>query len=134
MLNNIVVMGRLTTDPELRTTGSGTPVASFTLAVDRDRINQSTGERECDFIDIVAWRGTAEFAARNLSKGRAVIVTGRLQIRRWQDKDGNNRRSAEVVAASIYFGDTRPKDEKQEATPVTNGFDVIVDDDNELPF
>ena len=106
MLNKIFIMGRLTRDPELRRTQSGTAVTSFTLAVDRDFKSQS-GEKETDFIDVVAWRSTAEFAAKYFTKGRMAIVEGRLQIRPWTDKDGNNRRSAEVVADNIYFGDSK---------------------------
>ena len=107
MLNHIVLMGRLTADPELRRTGSGVAVASFTLAVDRDFTNKESGTKETDFIDIVAWRSTAEFVSKYFAKGRMAVVSGRLQIRRWQDKDGNNRRSAEVVADNVYFGDSK---------------------------
>ena len=107
MLNHIVIMGRLTRDPELRRTQSGTAVASFTLAVDRDFADKATGNRPTDFIDIVAWRGTAEFVSRYFTKGRMAVVEGRLQIRDWQDRDGNKRRSAEVVAENVYFGDSR---------------------------
>ena len=108
MLNHIVLMGRLTRDPELRRTGTGIPVASFSLAVDRDfGGNRETGERETDFIDIVAWRNTAEFVSKYFTKGRMAVVSGRLQIRVWKDKDGNNRRSAEVVADNVYFGDSK---------------------------
>ena len=108
MLNHIVLMGRLTGDPELRRTGSGIPVASFSLAVDRDfGSNRETGEKETDFIDIVAWRSTAEFVSKYFTKGRMAVVSGRLQIRSWQDKDGNKRRSAEVVADNVYFGDSK---------------------------
>ena len=107
MLNRIILMGRLTRDPELRRTQSGLPVASFTLAVDRDFKNKETGERQTDFIDIVAWRSTAEFVSRYFTKGRMAVVEGRLQIRPWEDKDGNKRRSAEVVADNVYFGDSR---------------------------
>lgn len=108
MLNHIVLMGRLTRDPELRRTGSGIPVASFSLAVDRDfGSNRETGEKETDFIDIVAWRSTAEFVSKYFTKGRMAVVSGRLQIRAWQDKDGNKRRSAEVVADNVYFGDSK---------------------------
>ena len=106
MLNKIFIMGRLTRDPELRRTQSGTPVTSFSLAVDRDYKTQS-GEKETDFIDVVAWRATAEFVAKYFTKGRMAVVEGRLQIRAWQDKEGNNRRSAEVVADNVYFGDSR---------------------------
>ena len=101
MLNKVFIMGRLTRDPELRRTQSGTAVTSFSLAVDRDFKSQS-GEKETDFIDVVAWRSTAEFVAKYFSKGRMAVVEGRLQIRDWKDKDGNNRRSAEVIADNIY--------------------------------
>lgn len=107
MLNKIIIMGRLTRDPELRRTGSGTAVTSFSLAVDRDFKSQS-GEKETDFIDVVAWRSTAEFVSKYFTKGRMAVVEGRLQIRDWKDKEGNNRRSAEVVADNVYFGDSRP--------------------------
>jgi len=107
MLNHIVIMGRLTRDPELRYTQSQTPVASFTLAVDRDFADKSTGERATDFIDCVAWRSTAEFAAKYFAKGRMAVASGRLQLRDWTDRDGNKRRSAEVVVDSMYFGDSK---------------------------
>jgi single-strand binding protein len=106
MLSKIFLMGRLVRDPELRHTGSGTAVASFTLAVDRDYKTQN-GEKETDFIDIVAWRSTAEFVSKYFAKGRMAVVEGRLQIRDWTDKDGGRRRSAEVVAENIYFGDSK---------------------------
>ena len=106
MLNHIVLMGRLTRDPELRRTGSGVAVASFTLAVDRDFAAQGA-EKETDFVDIVAWRNTAEFVSRFFTKGRMAVVTGRLQIRNWTDKEGNKRRSAEVVADNVYFGESK---------------------------
>ena len=109
MLNHIVLMGRLTRDPELRRTGSGIAVASFSIAVDRDfGSSANNGEKETDFIDIVAWRNTAEFVSKYFTKGRMAVVEGRLQIRDWKDKEGNNRRSAEVVADNVYFGDSRP--------------------------
>ncbi|MGI6029037.1 MAG: single-stranded DNA-binding protein [Candidatus Heteroscillospira sp.] len=107
MLNHITLMGRLTRDPELRYTQSGTPVASFSLAVDRDFGSRDGGERQTDFIDIVAWRQTAEFVSKYFAKGRMAVVCGRLQIRDWQDRDGNKRRSAEVVADNVYFGDSK---------------------------
>ncbi len=107
MLNHITIMGRLTRDPELRRTGSGVAVASFTVAVDRDFGKNENGEKETDFIDCVAWRNTAEFVSKYASKGRMVAVSGRLQIRGWTDKDGNKRRTAEVVADNVYFGDSR---------------------------
>lgn len=108
MLNKITLMGRLTRDPELRTTASGTACASFTIAVERDFANG--GEKETDFIDIVAWRSTAEFVSKYFTKGRMAVVSGRLQIRNWTDKDGGKRRSAEVVAENVYFGDSKPKE------------------------
>ena len=151
MLNKIFIMGRLTRDPELRRTPSGTAVTSFTLAVDRDFKSQS-GEKETDFIDVVAWRSTAEFAAKYFTKGRMAIVEGRLQIRPWTDKDGNNRRSAEVVADNIYFGDSK-RDNAGDmggysapaytapaggySAPVgggSSGFAEIDEEDGDLPF
>ena len=107
MLNRILLMGRLTRDPELRHTQTGTAVASFTLAVDRDFKDRNSGERATDFIDIVAWRQTGEFVSRYFTKGRMAVVEGRLQMREWTDKDGNKRRSAEVVADNVYFGDSK---------------------------
>ena len=111
MLNHITIMGRLTRDPELRRTGSGVAVASFTLAVDRDFSPKDGGERETDFIDCVAWRQTGEFVSKYFTKGRMAVVSGRLQIRNWNDKDGNKRRSAEVVADNVYFGDSKRDDQ-----------------------
>ena len=107
MLNHIVIMGRLARDPELRHTQTGTPVASFRLAVDRDFKDKNTGERATDWIDVVAWRQTGEFVSRYFSKGRMAVVEGRLQIREWTDKEGNRRTTAEVVADNVYFGDSR---------------------------
>ena len=107
MLNHIVIMGRLTRDPELRRTGSGIAVASFTVAVDRDFGGRDGGERETDFIDCVAWRQTGEFVSKYFTKGSMIVVSGRLQIRNWNDKDGNKRRSAEVVADNCYFGESK---------------------------
>ena len=107
MLNHITLMGRLTRDPELRYTASNTPVASFSLAVDRDVAPRDGGERQTDFIDIVAWRQTAEFVSKYFTKGQLAVVSGRLQIRDWTDRDGNKRRSAEVVADNVYFGDSK---------------------------
>ena len=151
MLNKIFIMGRLTRDPELRRTQSGTPVTSFSLAVDRDYKTQS-GEKETDFIDVVAWRSTAEFVAKYFTKGRMAIVEGRLQIRPWTDKDGNNRRSAEVVADNIYFGDSkRDGQNASAAAPTSSEFKPLpsttpvpfsapdmpqmeIGDENELPF
>ena len=113
MLNKIVLMGRLTRDPELRKTNSGTSVVSFSLAVDRDFKTQD-GEKETDFIDVTAWRGTADFVSKYFTKGRMAVVEGRLQIREWTDKDGNKRRSAEVVAENVYFGDAKSSDGQAE--------------------
>ena len=107
MLNHITIMGRLTRDPELRRTGSGIAVASFTVAVDRDFGGRDGGEKETDFIDCVAWRQTGEFVSKYFTKGRMIVVSGRLQIRSWTDKDGNKRRTAEVVADNVYFGDSK---------------------------
>ena len=107
MLNHITIMGRLTRDPELRRTGSGVAVASFTVAVDRDFGGRDGGEKETDFIDCVAWRQTGEFVSKYFTKGRMIVVSGRLQIRSWTDKEGNKRRTAEVVADNCYFGDSR---------------------------
>ena len=107
MLNHITIMGRLTRDPELRRTGSGVAVASFTVAVDRDFGGRDGGERETDFIDCVAWRQTGEFVSKYFTKGSMIVVSGRLQIRNWNDKDGNKRRSAEVVADNVYFGESK---------------------------
>ena len=110
MLNHITIMGRLTRDPELRRTGSGIAVASFTVAVDRDFGGRDGGEKETDFIDCVAWRQTGEFVSKYFTKGRMIVVSGRLQIRSWTDKDGNKRRTAEVVADNCYFGESKRND------------------------
>ena len=107
MLNHITIMGRLTRDPELRRTGTGIAVASFTVAVDRDFSGRDGGEKETDFIDCVAWRQTGEFVSKYFTKGSMIVVSGRLQIRNWNDKDGNKRRSAEVVADNVYFGESK---------------------------
>ena len=107
MLNRIVLMGRLARDPELRRTQSGTAVTTFTLAVDRDFKDKDTGERQTDWIDCVAWRYLAEFAVRYLSKGRTAVVEGRLECREWTDANGNKRRTHEVIADNIYFGDSK---------------------------
>ena len=120
MLNKIFLMGRLTRDPELRTTQSGTAVASFSLAVDRDY--KRDGEKETDFIDVVAWRSTAEFVSKYFTKGRMAVVEGRLQIRDWTDKEGNKRRSAEVIADNVYFGDSKPKDSGDGDVPSYGGY------------
>ena len=149
MLNKIIIMGRLTRDPELRRTGSGTAVTSFSLAVDRDFKSQN-GEKETDFIDIVAWRSTAEFVSKYFTKGRMAVVEGRLQIRDWTDRDGGKRRSAEVVADNVYFGDSKRDSggdygsapaygaPAYSAPPSVGGgpsdFAEIGEEDGELPF
>ena len=126
-------MGRLTRDPELRRTQSGTAVASFTLAVDRDYKPQD-GERETDFIDIVAWRGTGEFVSKYFSKGRMAVVEGRLQVRDWTDKDGNKRRSTEVIADNVYFGDSK-RSESGTPTETSGELQEVPDEEKgELPF
>ncbi len=132
MLNHIVLMGRLTRDPELRHTGSGLAVVAFSLAVDRDFKSQG-GEKETDFVDIVAWRSTADFVSKYFTKGRMAVVEGRLQIRDWTDKDGNNRRSAEVVAEHVYFGDSK---RSESDTPSASGDfrEIPEDEEGELPF
>ncbi len=107
MLNHITIMGRLTRDPELRTTQSGINVASFTVAVDRDFSGRDGGERQTDFIDCVAWRSTGEFVSKYFHKGSMIVVAGRLQSRKWQDRDGNNRTSWEIVTDNVYFGESR---------------------------
>ena len=135
MLNRIDIMGRLVRDPELRHTSSNIPVASFTLAVDRDRKNES-GEKETDFIDVVVWRHTAEFVSKYFTKGSMAVVSGRLQMRKWQDKDGNNRTSAEVQADNVYFGEAK-KDGGESAAPVAadpTNFAVTNEPDEGLPW
>ena len=146
MLNHIVIMGRLTRDPELRHTGSGTAVASFTLAVDRDFGGQD-GQKETDFIDIVAWRNTAEFVSKYFTKGRMAVVSGRLQIRGWTDNDGNKRKNAEIVADNVYFGESKNDSGGNSAAPY-GGFTapaapaaapqadyaMLDDEDSSLPF
>jgi len=122
MLNHIVIMGRLTKDPELRTTQSGVSVTSFTLAVDRDFKDKNTGERQTDWIDVVAWRGTGEFVSRYFSRGRMAVVEGRLQMREWTDKEGNRRTTAEVVADSVYFGDSKRDGDGQGSYSGNNGY------------
>jgi single-strand DNA-binding protein len=107
MLNHIVIMGRLTRDPEVRATGSGITVCNFTVAVDRDFTGKDGGEKETDFIDCVAWRKTAEFVTKYFTKGSMIVVSGRLQVRSWTDNDGNKRRNAEIVADNVYFGESK---------------------------
>lgn len=162
MLNHIAIMGRLVRDPELRRTGSGTAVASFTVAVDRDFGPKDGGQKETDFIDCVAWRQTGEFVSKYFRKGGMIVVSGRLQIRSWTDKDGNKRKTAEVVADNCYFGSTKKESDgggnqnayssygasafpETEAylnqlgvsgVPVQPGNDyaLLDDDDSQLPF
>lgn len=161
MLNHIVIMGRLTRDPELRRTQSGTAVASFTVAVDRDFSGRDGGEKQTDFIDCVAWRQTGEFVSKYFQKGSMAVVSGRLQLRDWQDRDGNKRRSAEVVADNVYFGESKRQSGESGSYNRDNGgysapaqsysapqsgyqgyqspvrgsdFEELSDDDGDLPF
>ena len=141
MLNHITIMGRLTRDPEMRRTGSGVAVANFTVAVDRDFSSKDGGEKETDFIDCVAWRQTGEFVSKYFTKGRMAVVSGRLQIRSWTDKDGGKRRSAEVVADNVYFGDSKKEESSgfnfQNYTQVPEplqDYAAVDGDDAQLPF
>ena len=150
MLNHIIIMGRLTRDPELRRTGTGTAVASFTVAVDRDFSGKDGAEKETDFIDCVAWRQAGEFVSKYFTKGRMAVVSGRLQIRIWTDKDGNKRRTAEVIADNVYFGDSNNRDSdggntyaapapsyggyNAPAAAPASDFAMLEDDDAQLPF
>ena len=138
MLNRVVIMGRLTRDPELRHTQSGTAVASFTLAVDRDFSGKDGAEKQVDFIDVVAWRNTADFVSKYFSKGRMAVVSGRLQLRDWTDKNGDKRRSAEVIAENVYFGDSKREGSSNQvsdyAPPTSSDFEEMDEDDGELPF
>ena len=147
MLNHIIVMGRLTRDPELRRTGSGVAVASFTVAVDRDFGGREGGEKETDFIDCVAWRQTGEFVSKYFTKGRMAVVSGRLQIRNWTDKEGNKRRTAEIVADNVYFGDSKRDGDSGNAygaasaapsygsySAPASDFAMLDDNDAQLPF
>ena len=159
MLNHITVMGRLTRDPELRTTQSGVSVASFTVACDRDFGGRDGGEKQTDFIDCVAWRSTGEFVSKFFHKGSMIVVSGRLQSRKWQDREGNNRTNWEINADNVYFGESRRRDEDGRdsyggnnysasnyggnsydnnrpapAPAQNNPFQELGDDDGELPF
>ena len=160
MLNKIFLQGRLVADPEMRHTPSGVAVATLRLAVDRDFKDRETGEKKADFINVVAWRATAEFVSRYFTKGRMAIVEGRLQMRDWTDKDGNKRTTAEVVADNVYFGDSKrdgegggysagysqggyaaggysaPAAPSGYGAPPADGdqFAELSDDDGELPF
>jgi single-strand DNA-binding protein len=136
MLNHIVLQGRMTKDPEIRYTQSQTPVASFTIACDRD-YQQGGSERQTDFVDCVAWRQTAEFVSKYFTKGSMAVVSGRLQIRDWTDREGNKRRSAEIVADNIYFGESKRRDGDTPPLPDVSAtsFQELTDDDTgELPF
>lgn len=117
MLNHIVTMGRIVRDPELRHTQSGIAVTSFTIACDRDYKSKDSQEKETDFIDCVAWRNTAEFVSKYMTKGRMAVVDGRLQLRDWTDRDGNKRRSTEIVANSVHFGDSKPQQDQTSYAP-----------------
>ena len=151
MLNHITIMGRLTRDPELRTTQSGVSVTSFTVAVDRDFGGRDGGDRQTDFIDCVAWRSTGEFVSKYFHKGSMIVVSGRLQSRKWQDRDGNNRTNWEVNADNVYFGESRRDSDsgrsdsysnntwssgynRSEAPAPSNSFVELDDGDGELPF
>ena len=150
MLNVCTIMGRLTRDPELRRTGSGVAVASFTVAVDRDFGSRESGERETDFIDCVAWRQTGEFVSKYFTKGSMAVISGRLQMRNWTDKDGNKRRSSEVVADNVYFGEKKQQEQSghtgfvpNNKIPGATGYSApstpgdyarLEDDDAQLPF
>lgn len=138
-LNHITIMGRLTRDPELRRTGSGVAVTNFTIACDRDFADKQSGEKETDFIDVVCWKSTAEFVEKYFSKGRMAAVSGRLQMRKWTDKDGNKRTSAEIVADNVYFGDSKQAASDNFAAPgytapAQNDFAMLDDSDAALPF
>ena len=137
-MNRVTIMGRLTRDPELRRTGNGIAVANFRLAVERDHISKEDGSKEADFLDVTAWRSTAEFAAKYLTKGRMVAVDGRLQSRTYDDKDGNKRNAVEIVADRIYFADAKRNDDHstQNAYQPTEqpGFEEVTGDDESLPF
>lgn len=143
MLNHIDVMGRLVRDPELRTTASGVSVTSFTIAVDRDFGQKEDGQKETDFIDVVAWRTTAEFVSKHFFKGKMAVVSGRLQVRYWDDNNGNRRKAVEVIAEHVYFGDNKRADDSarsaaneqpqgQELFDNSGEFEDI--DDEQMPF
>lgn len=136
MLNKLVVAGRCCREVELRRTGTGTAVASVPVACDRDIPNSKTGERETDFLDVIAFGKTGEFLANNFSKGKMVIVSGRLQVRQWTDKEGNKRRTAEVIADNVYFGDSKKEDNgvPQMAQQTAADWEQLPDDDAQLPF
>ena len=137
MLNKICIMGRITRDLELRRTQDGTAVTSFTVAVDDDFKSKATGEKKTYFLDVVAWRQSAEFVCQYLGKGRMVVVDGKLTVRDWTDKDGNKRRNAEIIADNIYFGDSKRTDATEPQTTAESaagGFTEVIEDESELPF
>lgn len=134
MLNHIVIMGRLTRDPELKTTNSGISVVSFSLAVDRDFADKESGERGVDFIDVTAWRHTAEFVSRYFTKGRMAVISGRLQTRNWTDKEGGKRKAVEIVADNVYFGDSKRNDSETTSPAAPSDFAPIEGEDEGLPF
>ena len=147
-MNLCVEMGRLTRDPELRRTDSGTAVTSFSIAVERDYSGKDGAEKQVDFFDCVAWRSTAEFVSKYFTKGRMIVVSGRLQTRSWTDKDGNKRKAVEIVAENVYFGDSKRSDSTEASqgysaptatyaappTASTDGYEMMTDDDGRLPF
>lgn len=138
MLNRCIIAGRLTSDPELRTTPAGVPVCTLRIACDRDFKNKETGERECDFVSVICWRSTAEFVSRSFAKGRVIVVDGRLQIRQYTDREGEKRTIAEVVAENVYFGDSKPADGYmpvlQNSSKVETPFKELEDEEGDLPF
>lgn len=140
MMNQIFLMGRLVADPEAKQTPNGVPVTTFRIAVDRDHKNKETGERETDFVTIVAWRQTAEFVSQSFTKGRMIVVVGRLQIRPYTDKEGNKRSATEVVAEHVYFADSHPREQDPTSrsaeynAPVEKAEFTEVQDNGELPF
>ena len=137
-MNRVLVMGRLTKDPELRHTGNGIAVASFSIAVDRDHSTKEDGTKDTDFFDVVAWRSTAEFAEKYLTKGRMIGVDGRLQSRTYEDKDGNKRKAVEIVADRIYFADSKYASDRNTQNAHQPGdpsdFAEVTEDDSDLPF
>ena len=134
MLNHITIMGRMVRDPELKTTSSGVPVVSFSLAVERDFADKESGERDVDFIDVTAWRHTAEFVSRYFTKGRMAVVSGRLQTRNWTDKEGGKRKAVEIVADNVYFGDSKRNDSETTSPAAPSDFAPIEGEDEGLPF
>lgn len=136
MLNKVFLQGRLVADPELRHTQQGTPVASYRLAVDRDYKSKDANAQNTDFVNIVSWRNTAEFVSRYFTKGRMMLVEGRLQMRNYTDKDGNRRVAAEVVTDNVHFADSRKDGSNNEdgSLQESAGFEELADDDGDLPF